>query len=408
MIPSPRGSVSQSKLRVITFLFEYYITLDLSPNSLAFPSFLPLIINSPGTSPPVTISYHPTNHSLSPLNLPSTINSISGLEFIGFDHKTATHIYKSYDRYKEPFSSTEATNYDFFSFIHGHIIHINSSKFDGLEDVEKMTKLGIRKEIIAAILDERFWDMFGTQGLGYWIEETVKVNYATLLRLEREKDQKEELGFEDVFEHCEVVDHPPKVLDNHTILYKAIAATSSLDFEPLFLDNGTLNISSLSSPRRGDFNGQNSTVYLTPSKSLALHYLDYTTLRCPFSTTFLICLTIPNQLLFFLSTNEVRFSETWKEYLWYSETKTPLPEHLQRLGKADVVKGFICTKPPARLARLSLQDLQSEVTEDDILMLEDGLEAVQWCFREKRVREVLGCGGKVHVEIFGPSLRARD
>jgi hypothetical protein len=139
--------------------------------------------SSSGVPSSTTISYHPSAYS-PPLNLPSAANSIPGLEFIGFDHKTATHIFKTYDKYTEPFSSPEATNYDFFSFIHGHIIHINNSKFEGHEDTEKLLKLGIRKDTIATILDQRFRGVFGTQTLGYWVEDTLKVNYATLLRLQ--------------------------------------------------------------------------------------------------------------------------------------------------------------------------------------------------------------------------------
>jgi hypothetical protein len=223
----------------------------------------PEMATSSGTSPSATINYQPSVYPPL-LNLPPTANSISGLESIGFDHKTATHIFKTYDRYKEPFSSPEATNYDFFSFIHGHIIHINSSTFSGLSDAEKMTKLGIRHETIGAILDGRFRGVFGTQTLEYWIEDTLKVNYASLLRLEREKDQEEaDLDSEDL-QHYTVVGAPPKVLDNHTILYKAMASTFLFDSQLLFLDTGHLNISSLSSPRGGDFNGQNSAIYLTP------------------------------------------------------------------------------------------------------------------------------------------------
>jgi hypothetical protein len=101
---------------------------------------------SPKTPPSTTITFHPSTQTSSTLSLTDTANSIAGLEFIGFTHKTATHIFNTYTKYKQPFSSVEASNYDFFSFIHGHIIHINSSTSDGLDAPEKMDKLGVRKE----------------------------------------------------------------------------------------------------------------------------------------------------------------------------------------------------------------------------------------------------------------------
>jgi hypothetical protein len=273
--------------------------------------------------------------------------------------------------------------------------------------IEKIRRLGIRQEIIAAILDQRFSWVFGTQTLGYWVEDTLKVNYATLLRLKRLQDREEEGSMDKkLWEHCEVIDHPPEELDDYTILYKAMASTSSLDSHPLFMDDGTLNISTLSSPRGGDFNGQDSAVYLTPQRQTAELYRRYISLRCPYSSTYLVCLSIPNIFLSSLRMEEVYFSETWKELIWCCRRKQPVPEHLQHLGKADVVKGYICTKPD--IARLSLQDLPSKVTEDDIFVHEDGQKGIQWCFREEKVREVMGLGAQVHVGVFGPSSCAKD
>jgi hypothetical protein len=117
------------------------------------------------------------------LDLPETANSIPGLEFIGFDSKTATHIFNTYNKYKEPSSSPEAANYDFFTFIPGHVNAINSSKFDGLSERESMIKLGLLQSVQDAILDPGFSQVYNTETLGFWIEDTLKVNYTTLLQL---------------------------------------------------------------------------------------------------------------------------------------------------------------------------------------------------------------------------------
>ncbi|KAG9562736.1 hypothetical protein KCU77_g17506, partial [Aureobasidium melanogenum] len=54
--------------------------------------------------------------------LPLVANSTAGLEFIGFTHATATHIFSTYSKYKLPSTTSSADNEDFFFFIHGHII----------------------------------------------------------------------------------------------------------------------------------------------------------------------------------------------------------------------------------------------------------------------------------------------
>jgi hypothetical protein len=339
-----------------------------------------------------SISFKPSNPPPSSLSLPDSANSISGLELIGFDHKTATHIFNTYNKYKEPFSSIEASNYDFFSFIHGHIIHINSSSLDALSDGEKMTRLGIRKEVQDAILDERFRDVFGTQRLQFWIEETIRVNHTTLLRLQDQANRKSDSNSEDFSKHCITVDSPPKALENHTILYKAHTITT----DPLFTADGTLNIIPLNSPRGGDFNWLDEAQYWTPDLYLADKFRQYSALRFPFSSVFLLSIQIPNSFLDTLHIEELWYGEDWKEYIFHSRTKSPPSSHLQHLSKADVIIGHISTRS---------QHLNGEASEDDVFMHRDGSKAIQWCFlREERTREMMGLvrGKGVHVEVFGP------
>jgi hypothetical protein len=74
---------------------------------------------------------------------------------------------------------------------------------------------------------------------------------------------------EDEFKHCTIVHSPPKPLEGYTILYKAFASILPLDSTSLFPDDESLNISTLSSSHRGDFNGLHSAVYLTPQRQTA-------------------------------------------------------------------------------------------------------------------------------------------
>lgn len=310
-----------------------------------------------------------------------------------------------YSRYKDPScSSPEAINYDFFSFIHGQIIHVNCWTFSGLSNAEKMRKLGIRKEVSDAILDERFRGVFGTQSLEYWIKETLEINYATLLRLrDRANNEETDLKSEGYLERCIVPESLPKVEEGYIILYKALSST-----EPLFLEDGNLDISSLTSPRGNDFNSTHSAIYFSPQRFVAEQFREYISIRCPFSSTLLLKINIPNGLLASLQSEELWYGEHWKQFIWHCKNKTPLPQHLQYLESADLIKGHICTKPPAQLARLGHTDLQTEVSESDIFVLEDGEKGIQWCFNEDKFRKIMeGLRGGVHVEVFGPLKSVR-
>jgi hypothetical protein len=119
----------------------------------------------------------------SPLTLPNTANSIPGLIYMGFTPKTALQIFTTYTKHAEPFSSPCASNYDFFSFIHGHILHINSPTFKTLSNRESMDKIGICQTVQDGILDPVFVGVYKKKSLGFWIEDTVRLRYRRLLRL---------------------------------------------------------------------------------------------------------------------------------------------------------------------------------------------------------------------------------
>jgi hypothetical protein len=132
-------------------------------------------------------------------------------------------------------------------------------------------------------------------------------------------------------------------------------------------------------------------------------YREYISLRCPYSSTFLISLSFPDHLLSSLQTADLHFSHTWKESIWCCRTRTPLPERLQYVDQVELVRGNICTK--LDIAKLQFAELEDEIGERDVFV-HKGKKGMQWCFlREERVREVISLGGKVHVKVFSPSLR---
>lgn len=91
----------------------------------------------------------------------------------------------------------------------------------------------------------------GTQTLEYWIEETLRVNYETLLDLQNQaNDLRTDLVPEDLVRNCNVLNSSPEATENHTILYKALSSMSSL-----FLEDGTLECfdSSLSPRQRSQW-----------------------------------------------------------------------------------------------------------------------------------------------------------
>jgi len=261
--------------------------------------------------------------------------------------------------------------------------------------------LGIRREVSDAILDEKFKGVFGTQSLEYWIEDTLRTNYATLLRFHNQVNNGEtDLGYEVYLRRCIVPKSLPEMEEDYTTLYKAISST-----EPLFLGDGTLDISSLASSRGNDFNSTHSAICFSPQRRTAEQFREYISIRCPYASTMLLKFNIPNALLVSLQTEDLWYGDDWKQFIWHCKRKSLLPQHLEFLESADLIKGHICTKPPAQLAKLGHTDLETEVSESDVFVLDDGEKGIQWCFKEDKFRglvEELRGSGRVHIEGFDP------
>jgi hypothetical protein len=48
-----------------------------------------------------------------------------------------------------------------------------------------MTQIGLTQQMQDAILDPRFSTIFGTETLRFWIDDTLRINYLTLMHLLR-------------------------------------------------------------------------------------------------------------------------------------------------------------------------------------------------------------------------------
>ncbi|THZ62651.1 hypothetical protein D6C86_03583 [Aureobasidium pullulans] len=381
------------------------------------------------------------------LDLPEIANSTEGLEFIGFDPKFAAHIFRTYDKYK----AVESDPDEFFTFVHGHIIQITSAAFSGPSERSSMTKIGICQEVQDAILDPAFVDIYNTETLLFWIEDTLRANYSNLrLLLGRLHDQgnielakkskkkkkraklesafpaasasaQEETGLEEdiaavtlssesaenLFKHCVVVETPPKILDNHTILWKGKVSSELVAHEaPFFMENGALNMLHLNSRAGGDFNSQQEVHYWTTEKETAEQYRKYAARRSPLVETWMIRIQVPNEFLGSLPTENLYYSRDWKEYVWYCKNKDVIPEKFHHLSeKAHLIKGHICKKPTVLIQRMKSQEVQDQITKGD-LMYNDNSKATQWVFMKAETISRLAeeIKGKVYVEITGPLM----
>jgi hypothetical protein len=311
------------------------------------------------------------------LDLPQSAFSIAALEFIGFTAETAADIFRRFTSRPNPDNNPD----DLLDYVHGHTLILSTNSYQHYPPAQAMTQIGLTQQIQDAILDPRFSAIFGTETLRFWIDDTLRVNYLTLMqllyRLKKhatrsiaKKKKAKRAKLEGVFppktlpssqqaittatlnvmpedhylpKNFVTVDKPSEVLEDHYVLYKAKAATDMGDW---IQDDGSLDMSTIATHGRGDFNHVNIAWYWTPEAETAEEYRAWAARRSPWSDTWVIQIQIPKTFIDSLRQQDLWYSKDWKEYVWYCRKKRGPPEKFNsywQAGGAELIKGHICS-----------------------------------------------------------------
>ncbi|KAE8147656.1 hypothetical protein BDV25DRAFT_159827 [Aspergillus avenaceus] len=350
------------------------------------------------------------------------------LEYIGFDAPTSHDIFHRYAARPFPNECPDSL----LDYACGQVSHLNLARYAELPLDEAMTRIGVKAQIRAAIADPEFTDLLYTEGLVFWLEDTLKTNYATLLsrqhllkrhahhRLAHKKKRRASL--EDIFRpqetlavtatinmtsrdfnlpenHVAIREGDPPALSNHVTLYKGKAFSGLQTTRRIIRDDGTVDFIPLSSPICGDFNSIEPAYYWTPEKDTAERYRAWASLRCPDSETCIIQIQLSRPFLNSLKSEANWFSDNWKEFVWCCRQGQPVPDRLDHLLNAELIWGHICTGHTDNL--LALPGF-AHMTRDHLLRrYSTGRPAPQWMFRlstgQRLANEVKG---KLHFDIF--------
>lgn len=371
------------------------------------------------------------------LDLPVSAYSAAALEFIGFTPQTASQIVENWNGRPYP----EQCPDDLIDYALAHASALSYPKFQHLSLMQGMTYLGLSPEIKDAIMDPRFSSLLWTESPVYWIRDTLRINYLTLLQLQSrlsnhairrqaEKSKRESLqatfnpanpttpstaeegeaprgAFSTSSEDhnlpktCITVQSASPVLQDHYILYKAKAAS---EMEEWIQDDGSLDMTVRSFPGR-DFNYTDMAAYWTPERETAETYRTWTERRCPWSDTWLIQIQLPATFFHSLRQQELWFSPNWKEYVWHCKKWMRPPAKFDSYSGADLIKGHICTGAGTSIARVRKEDIQSSMSEDNLVMISSG-RATQWAIMQRSVNERMGIEGKIHIDITAARIGA--
>jgi hypothetical protein len=366
------------------------------------------------------------------LDLPQSAISTAALEFIGFTAETAADIFRRFTSRPNPDNNPD----DLLDYAHGHTLILSTNSYQHCLPAQAMTQIGLTQQIQDAILDPRFSAIFGTKTLRFWIDDTLRINYLTLMQLlhrlkkhatrsiaKKKKAKRAKLN--DVFplktsssqqatttatlnvipedyylpKNFVAVDKPSEVLEDHYVLYKAKAATDMGDW---IQDDGSLEMNIIATHSGDDFNHANAASYWTPEAETAEEYRAWAARRSPWSDTWVIQIQIPKAFIDSLRQQDLWFSKDWKEYVWYCRKRIRPPEKFNsywHAGGAELIKGHICSTFHS-ITRIRKEEVQTKITEDNVLLIGSD-RATQWVFMQYDSIERLGTEirGKIHIEI---------
>lgn len=381
------------------------------------------ISSSSGASPSVRHRNFPPSTGYT-FDLPESEVSVAALEFIGFTTRTATAIFVNYTTRPNPKSCPDS----YLDYVFGHTSRLNMESYRHYPPRQAMTLIGLTPQFQDAILDPRFSQIFSTETTKFWIDDTLRINYLTLLQLQsrlknhadRSIAEKAKRGSrEAIFQpaapspvtaslntrsedhhlpetYVTVQDASP-VLPNHYVLYKAKSAVEM--GEPRWIkDDGSIDMRVIET-YRGEFNGTDRAVYWTPEAETAEEYRAWTSRRCPWSDTWVIRIQLPATFIDSLRQVPLWYSREWKEYVWHCRKQEDPPDSY---CGADIIIGHMSKSTTTPLTRIKQAEVQTAMTEHNLLTI-GPRSATQWAFVHSenihRLQRELLLRGSLHIDI---------
>ncbi|KAF2226652.1 hypothetical protein BDZ85DRAFT_52838 [Elsinoe ampelina] len=369
------------------------------------------------------------------ITLPSSDESIDALEYMGFTQRTAADIFTRFsDRH-------QAGNRDsLLDYAVSHVAQLRT--MSNMSRSEALRRMGLRPEFRDAVLNPRFDDIFGTRGLLFWTQDTLKLRFRSMQLLRRrlragaarERRNRTRVrrtpgaaydpipgpagrpavggaitatissGTQFLPAACVEVTQAGQDLPGHRILYNGKAVSEMLDND-FIREDGTVNMNALLSAAGGDFNSLALALYWTPQKDVAEKYRDYAADRATDSETWLIKIQVPQAFIDTLNMHGLYFGNDWKEFVWTCRGMKIIPANLAWLLNGDGIEGHTCHRRTDALTAIPRQDIQRTMTRDDFVMSALNGGARQWVLTNiQQHAEAMGVAirGKIHIDVFGP------
>ncbi|CAE7189369.1 hypothetical protein PTNB85_07736 [Pyrenophora teres f. teres] len=365
--------------------------------------------------------------------IPSSIESVAALEFVGFTTDAAAQIF-------EWFSNKSSSNPNsLLTFARAHVATLARPEVEDMPIASALDLAGINSQIKAVFLKPKFDQVRQTQTLFYWVKDTITTNYNTLEHLQdrlktsakigaTKKQQKRSKISSTTFTpptfagpvatlsresevrqlstiHTTTVETAPPLLPNHTALYKGKSSRELWD--EWIQEDGSLYMPAIASVAKGDFNSFETAFYFSPERDTAEIYRQWAEERCEYSESWIIRVQLSDTFTETLSREDLWFGPDFREYVWRCRKGLLVPNKpsFDKYAAADLLVGHVARQP--QLARMKPENVQTNFTEDMLVRINGGsTKSTQWALRyrtgERLAEEIKG---NIYIEIFAPLLQ---
>lgn len=117
--------------------------------------------------------------------VPTNPVSAEALEFLGFIKPVAESIYARWVTRPNP----ETNHHDLVDYACGNLESLNTPELLALSPAEALDAVGLNAEMKDALLDPEFSQIFFSQNLLYWVQDTLRLRYKSLLMISERKSQ---------------------------------------------------------------------------------------------------------------------------------------------------------------------------------------------------------------------------
>lgn len=377
---------------------------------------------------------------------PERIDSVEALEFLGFMPDAAQILQRRWTTHNARFGIPERDGSPDISELRRYIfvktaeLHLPSIRT--LDSLSALLAIGITQELADAILDPAHGDIYGTETLEYWLNDSLMTNLYTLLTFQENAkgrvgqpanpESDTEVNDETDAESSQIPtysvtinlrsDDPnfprafiavrpePENLPGHINLYKGGAWKTKKSSSRLFPNrDGSINTwSAFSGGPNGDFSNECMVTCLVDSPEIAEKYRTYTARRCPTAETWVIKLQVPESFLTSESEGERHWWGGFEGLMFYGSgmSRSWLLNDFAFRARTDFVVGHIpSTAEDLNMSQVITYDkLEERSNMHDFIKETSGQKGEQYCFLNRRITAELSGNvrGKMHIQIHRP------